>query len=78
MRKTLNWGKLYTVAQIELKSLQWARGQGRLLEKAEKASEKILAAAKLQRLDPSNSESIMAGELWKLNGAVVMAVRRPG
>ena len=44
----------------------------------QKASEKILAAAKLQRLDPSNSESIMAGELWKLNGAVVMAVRRPG
>jgi len=44
----------------------------------QKASEKILAAAKLQRLDPSNSESIVAGELWKLNGAVVMAVRRPG
>lgn len=44
----------------------------------QKASEKILAAAKLQRLDPSNSESIIAGELWKLNGAVVMAVRRPG
>jgi len=44
----------------------------------QKASEKILAAAKLQRLDASNSESIMAGELWKLNGAVVMAVRRPG
>ena len=44
----------------------------------QKASEKILAAAKLQRLDPSNSESIVAGELWKMNGAVVMAVRRPG
>ena len=44
----------------------------------QKASEKVLASASLRRLDTSNTESITAGELWKANGAVVMAVRRPG
>ena len=44
----------------------------------QKASEKVLASASLRRLDTSNIESITAGDLWKANGAVIMAVRRPG
>ena len=44
----------------------------------QKASEKVLASATLRRLDSSKTESITAGELWKSNGAVIMAVRRPG
>ena len=44
----------------------------------QKASEKVLASAKLRRLDPLNTEIVTAGDLWKRNGAVIMAVRRPG
>ena len=45
----------------------------------QRASEKVLAASKLKSLPVSEvSESIIAGELWKTNGAVIMAVRRPG
>lgn len=45
----------------------------------QKASEKVLAATELKSLPLSGlSESITAGDLWKTNGAVVMAVRRPG
>lgn len=44
----------------------------------QKASEKVLASAKLRRLDPLNTEVITAGDLWNANGAVIMAVRRPG
>ena len=45
----------------------------------QKASEIVLAATELKSLPASGiSESVTAGELWKTNGAVVMAVRRPG
>ena len=44
----------------------------------QKASEKVLASAKVRRLDPLNTEVITAGDLWNSNGAVIMAVRRPG
>lgn len=44
-----------------------------------KASENVLAAAHLKRLPVSElSETVTAGNLWTANGAVVMAVRRPG
>lgn len=45
----------------------------------QKASEMVLAATELKSLPVSGlSETIRAGELWKANGAVVLAVRRPG
>ena len=45
----------------------------------EKASEKSLATAKLKSLTMSGRwKTVTAGDLWKTNGAVVMAVRRPG
>ena len=44
-----------------------------------KASEKVLAAAQLKHLPATEmSLTIAAKKLWKTNGAVVMAVRRPG
>ena len=45
----------------------------------QKASEKILASTQLKSLPVSGlPETVTAGDLWKTNGAVVMAVRRPG
>ena len=45
----------------------------------QKASGKVLAAARLKSLPKSGpTEIITAGDLWKTNGAVVIAVRRPG
>ncbi len=38
---------------------------------------KRLEQALLKRLDGSN-QIVRAGDLWKDNGAVIMAVRRPG
>lgn len=44
-----------------------------------KASVELLAAAQLKELGiAENVPKITAGDLWKTNGAVVMAVRRPG
>ena len=43
-----------------------------------KASEKVLAAAQLKLPATEMSLTIAAKNLWKTNGAVVMAVRRPG
>ena len=45
----------------------------------QKASEKTLASVKLKSLPESGlSETVTAGDLWKTNGAVVVAIRRPG
>ena len=44
-----------------------------------KASVELLTAAQLKELGMAeNVPKITAGDLWKTNGAVVMAVRRPG
>uniref|UniRef100_A0A8D2JGZ0 Redox-regulatory protein FAM213A n=2 Tax=Varanus komodoensis TaxID=61221 RepID=A0A8D2JGZ0_VARKO len=48
------------------------------LPKAEKASLDFLAEADLKTLGHGEQRTLKAGELWKKNGAVIMAVRRPG
>ncbi|KAH3863083.1 hypothetical protein DPMN_026061 [Dreissena polymorpha] len=45
--------------------------------KAQPATLGYLAAAKLQTLDEKKT-NFTASDLWKTNGAVIMAVRRPG
>lgn len=47
-----------------------------LVAKPQMASLSYLKAGKLQTLD--GSKKFMASELWEKNGAVIMAVRRPG
>lgn len=48
-----------------------------LVAKPELATLDYLAAAKLQTLD-GQKRNFSASELWQKNGAVIMAVRRPG
>lgn len=48
-----------------------------LVAKPQLATLDYLSAAKLQTLDGQKT-NFSAKELWKTNGAVVMAVRRPG
>lgn len=43
----------------------------------EKATRDWLAKAPLSKLDDSRA-SLVGSDLWKDNGAVIMAVRRPG
>lgn len=45
--------------------------------KVEKASLSYLSAIQLKALDGSN-KLVVASDLWKKNGAVIMVVRRPG
>ncbi|KFQ24928.1 Redox-regulatory protein FAM213A [Mesitornis unicolor] len=47
------------------------------LSKAEKATLEFLEEIELQTLG-SKQRTFKAAELWKKNGAVIMAVRRPG
>jgi len=49
----------------------------RLWMPAERATLKYLADTSLRTLD-ANKREFKASELWQTNGAVVMAVRRPG
>lgn len=44
---------------------------------AEKATLKYLEKSRLQTIE-TNPRTVNAKELWKDNGAVIMAVRRPG
>lgn len=48
------------------------------LPKAEKASLDFLETIDLKTLGRGEQKTFKAKELWKTNGAVVMAVRRPG
>uniref|UniRef100_A0A803TMN2 Peroxiredoxin-like 2 activated in M-CSF stimulated monocytes n=3 Tax=Anolis carolinensis TaxID=28377 RepID=A0A803TMN2_ANOCA len=48
------------------------------LSKAEQASLDFLEAIDLKTLGEGNQRTFKAEELWKKNGAVIMAVRRPG
>lgn len=48
-----------------------------LVAKPQLATLDYLAAAKLQTLD-GQKRNFTANELWQKNGAVIMAVRRPG
>ncbi|NWY44481.1 F213A protein, partial [Sylvia atricapilla] len=47
------------------------------LSKPEKATLEFLEGIELKTLGPEK-RTFKAGELWKENGAVIMAVRRPG
>lgn len=47
------------------------------VKQPEKATLEYLANTKLLTLD-NNPKEFLASELWKRNGAVIMAVRRPG
>ncbi|NXJ05512.1 F213A protein, partial [Odontophorus gujanensis] len=47
------------------------------LSKPEKATLEFLEGIELKTLG-SEQRTFKAGELWKKNGAVIMAVRRPG
>ncbi|KAM7170719.1 peroxiredoxin-like 2A isoform 1-T1 [Macrochelys suwanniensis] len=48
------------------------------LSKPETASLEFLETTKLKSLREAEERTFKAGELWKKNGAVIMAVRRPG
>uniref|UniRef100_A0A7M4ETF6 Peroxiredoxin like 2A n=2 Tax=Crocodylus porosus TaxID=8502 RepID=A0A7M4ETF6_CROPO len=48
-----------------------------LLSKPEKATVEFLEEIELKTLGPEQ-ETFKAGGLWKKNGSVIMAVRRPG
>ncbi|NWX82894.1 F213A protein, partial [Nothoprocta ornata] len=48
------------------------------LSKPEKATLEFLEEIELKTLEPAEQRTFKAGELWKKNGAVIMAVRRPG
>ncbi|XP_043374910.1 peroxiredoxin-like 2A isoform X5 [Dermochelys coriacea] len=48
------------------------------LSKPEVASLEFLETTELKSLGEAEERTFKAGELWKKNGAVIMAVRRPG
>ncbi|NWI88817.1 F213A protein, partial [Pitta sordida] len=48
------------------------------LSKPEKATLEFLEEIELKTLGSEQQRTFRAGELWKKNGAVIMAVRRPG
>ncbi|NXS10065.1 F213A protein, partial [Neodrepanis coruscans] len=48
------------------------------LSKPEKATLEFLEEIELKTLGSAEQRTFRAGELWKKNGAVIMAVRRPG
>lgn len=48
-----------------------------LIMSSEKATVQYLQMAKLQTID-SAKQNFSASDLWKDNGVVIMAVRRPG
>lgn len=48
------------------------------LSKCEKASLEFLEKTELKTLTKVARRTFRAEELWKTNGAVIMAVRRPG
>ncbi|NXS55374.1 F213A protein, partial [Brachypteracias leptosomus] len=48
------------------------------LSKPEKATLEFLEEIELKTLGSAEERTFKAAELWKENGAVIMAVRRPG
>ncbi|NXA43394.1 F213A protein, partial [Eudromia elegans] len=48
------------------------------LSKPEKATLEFLEEIELKTLELAEQRTFKAGELWRKNGAVIMAVRRPG